>query len=84
VQLSLKVYGSGGTAPPFVTLHQMEVSGQLHVLDALSLGAESPIPSGQEDGWAPELVWTLWNTVNLAQARSQTPTAQPVAHHYTD
>jgi hypothetical protein len=38
----------------------MEVSGQLHVPAALPLGKEPTVPTGQEAGWAPEPVWTLW------------------------
>jgi len=38
----------------------MEVSGELHSLDALPLGKEPPVPLGQEAGWDPELVWTHW------------------------
>jgi hypothetical protein len=29
-------------------------------LDALPLGNEPPVPTGQEARWAPELVWMLW------------------------
>jgi len=39
----------------------MEVSGQRHTLAILPLGKELPlIPTGQEDGYTPELVWTQW------------------------
>jgi hypothetical protein len=38
----------------------MEVSGQLHVPDALPLGKEPLVPIGQEAGWAPEPFWTRW------------------------
>jgi hypothetical protein len=40
----------------------MEVSGQFHDPAALPQGKEPPIPVGYEAGWAPEPVWTLWNT----------------------
>jgi hypothetical protein len=32
----------------------MEVSGYFHTLAALLWGKDSLVPSGQEDGWAPE------------------------------
>jgi hypothetical protein len=28
----------------------------------LTPGEESLVPTGQEAGWAPELVWVLWST----------------------
>jgi hypothetical protein len=34
----------------------MEVSGQLHAPAALISGKLSPVPSGEEAGWVPELV----------------------------
>jgi len=34
----------------------MEVSGQLHTLDALPPGKEQLTSTGQEAGWAPETV----------------------------
>ena len=36
------------------------MSGQYHSLIALPLGKKTPVPTEQEFGWAPELVWTLW------------------------
>jgi hypothetical protein len=39
-------WGSGGIAPPYLTSHWMEVSGQLHVPAALSPGKEPPVPIG--------------------------------------
>jgi hypothetical protein len=46
---------SGGTTPPFLTMHETEVSGQLH-----ALGKEPLVPTGQEAQWAPGPVWKLW------------------------
>jgi hypothetical protein len=37
----------------------MEVSGQLHILAALSREKERSIYVGKEAGWASEPVWTL-------------------------
>jgi hypothetical protein len=42
-----------------------EVSGQLHAPAALPLGYEPAISTGQEVGWASELVWTRWNVPSL-------------------
>jgi hypothetical protein len=38
----------------------MEVSGQLHAPAVYPPGKEPPEPIGQEAGWAPKQVWTLW------------------------
>jgi hypothetical protein len=38
----------------------MEVSVQLHPSAALPQGKEPPVLIGQEAGWAPGPVWTLW------------------------
>jgi hypothetical protein len=38
----------------------MELSGQLHAPAVLSPGKQPPVPIGQENGWAPVPVWTLW------------------------
>jgi hypothetical protein len=34
------------------------VSGQRHTPAILNPGERTPVPTGQEAGWAPELVWT--------------------------
>jgi hypothetical protein len=36
------------------------VSGQLHAPATLPPGEAPPAPTGEQAGWAPELVWTLW------------------------
>jgi hypothetical protein len=36
----------------------MGVSGQQHAPAALYPGERTPVPIGQEAGWAPEPVWT--------------------------
>jgi hypothetical protein len=38
----------------------MEVNGQLQAIAALTPGIGLPVPIGEEAGWAPEPVWTLW------------------------
>jgi hypothetical protein len=52
----------------------MEVSGQLHTLAILPPGERTPVPTGKEAGWAPELFWTLWKKEKfLAPAENQSP-----------
>jgi hypothetical protein len=34
-------------------------------LSSLAPRKETPVPTGQEDGWAPEPVWTWWRRKNL-------------------
>lgn len=38
----------------------MEASGELHALVILPPGQEPAVPVALEDGWAPQLVWTIW------------------------
>jgi hypothetical protein len=40
--------------------YELEVSGQLHATAVLPPGKEHPVPIGQEVGWTPETVWTIW------------------------
>jgi hypothetical protein len=42
----------------------MEMSGQLHAPAALPAVKEPTILIEEEDGWALERVWTLWNKEN--------------------
>jgi hypothetical protein len=44
------------SSPPYC----IEVSGQPHSLDILSLGERGPVCTGQA-GWALEPVWMQWN-----------------------
>jgi hypothetical protein len=46
------VWGSGSIAPTFLTLAQMEVSGQLHAPAVLPPKKESMVPTGLDAGWA--------------------------------
>jgi hypothetical protein len=65
------------------------VSGQLHALAALPLGKEPPVSIGQENGWAPELVWMMWRQfLTLQGLELQTfshPACNPSLYwlHYT-
>jgi hypothetical protein len=36
------------------------LSGRIHAPAALSPVKEPPVHIGQEAGWAPEPIWTLW------------------------
>jgi hypothetical protein len=52
----------------------MEVSSQLQAPSRFIHVERIPVPTGQEAGWAPELVWELWRRENsLAAAGNQTP-----------
>jgi hypothetical protein len=63
----------------------MEVSGQYHAPAALTPGKEPLVPIGQRAGYAPEPVWTLWNTEkSLPLATHRTPVVKPVARRYND
>jgi hypothetical protein len=63
----------------------MEVSGQVHVSIVLTPEKDSPVPIGQEAGWAPEPVWTLWKIENFpVSSENQTSVIQPVACRHFD
>jgi hypothetical protein len=52
---------------------------------ALPPGKGSPVPIGQEAGWAPEPVWTQWlEEKSSASVGDRTSIVQPVVRHYTD
>jgi hypothetical protein len=51
----------------------MKVRGDFLATAAVSLGKQHAIPIGQDTGWAPESVWTLWNREKfLIPARNPT------------
>jgi hypothetical protein len=58
------------------------VSGQLQVGVALPSWKEAPVPIGQEIGWAPEPVWTLWGREHSCTAGNRIRAFQPVARPY--
>jgi hypothetical protein len=66
--------------------HYMEVSGQHHAVATLyPRGKDPPIPTGQEAGWASELVWTQrLEEKSSVSVRDRTPVVQSVVQHYTD
>jgi hypothetical protein len=49
----------------------MEISGR-HPAYWI-LGREPPVPTKQDRGWAPELIWMLWRReISLTSAENQT------------
>jgi hypothetical protein len=63
----------------------MGLSGQRHALAALYPRKGPPVLIGQEDGWAPELVWTQrLEEKSFATAKDQTLVILSVVRHYTD
>jgi hypothetical protein len=60
----------------------MEVSSQLHTPTALPPGKEPPVPIGQEAGWAPGLVWTLWRGEKSCLVGNGIWAIWPTASHY--
>jgi hypothetical protein len=64
----------------------MGVSGQHHAPAALyPRGERTPVPIGQEAGWAPEPVWTQrLEEKSSASVGNRTPVVQPVVRHCTD
>jgi hypothetical protein len=53
------------------------VSGHLHAPAALLPGKEPPVPIGQEAGWAPELVWTIWRKLLTLPGLELPPFSRP-------
>jgi hypothetical protein len=78
------LWGSEGTAPPFLT---SEPDGDEWSASRPCLTTpvkESPAPTGQEAGWAPQPVWTMWRRgKSLAPARIRNPVT-PQPSRYTD
>jgi hypothetical protein len=64
----------------------MGVSGQRHAPAALYPGEKgTPVPIGQEAGWAPEPVQTQRiKEKSSASVGDRTPVVQSVVSHYTD
>jgi hypothetical protein len=64
----------------------MGVSGQRHAPGrALTLGKEPTVPTGQNAGWASELVWTQrLEEKYFASAGDRTLIVRSVGVHYTD
>jgi hypothetical protein len=51
---------------------------------ALPPGKEPPVPTVQEDGWAPEPVWTQrLEEKSSVPSGDRTPAVQSVVSHYT-
>jgi hypothetical protein len=52
--------GSGGIAPPFLTLEVDEGEWSVSRPGHFTSG-ERAVLIGYEAGWVPESIWTLWN-----------------------
>jgi hypothetical protein len=78
--------GSGGIAPPLLTSAldggEWSPSRPGHFTSEETV---PPVPIGQEAGWAPEPVWTLWSREkSFDSAGYQTSAVRPVPRRYTD
>jgi hypothetical protein len=51
----------------------MEVSGQLHAPADLTAAKQGPVPVVEEDGFAPEPVWTVWRRDTLLSLPENKP-----------
>jgi hypothetical protein len=58
------IWGSGGIAPPFLTLAldggESSASHACCLLFNPPQGKNPSVPTEQDNRWAPELVWMLW------------------------
>jgi hypothetical protein len=60
----------------------MGVSGQRHAPAALYPGERTPVPIGQEAGWATEPVWTQrLEEKSFVSTGDRTPVVQSVVRH---
>jgi hypothetical protein len=65
--------------------HYMEVSGKLYAPGASPPEKNPPVIFGQEVGWAPQAVWTMWRReISPDTAGTRAQVVQPVACRYTD
>jgi hypothetical protein len=64
--------------------YQMEVSGQLHTPATLLPGKQPLVHTGQEAGWFPEPVWTIWRRKKFCPCGTRNPAVQPIASLYTN
>jgi hypothetical protein len=55
------------------------VSGELHAPAALHPGKQTPLPIGQEAGWAPGQYGRYAEYRNVASSGNRTPAVHPVA-----
>jgi hypothetical protein len=74
-----------GIAPSFMTSAVDGIQWSASRPSLLPLEKHPLVLNGQEAGWVPECVSTLWSRENfLASTGNQTRPAQPVARIYTD
>jgi hypothetical protein len=63
----------------------MKVSSQIHGSAALLPWKQPPVPTGQEAGWTPEPVWSLWSRAEpLAHIENRTSAFELAASRYAD
>jgi hypothetical protein len=73
------MWSSRIVAPLFITSALVGVEWSASRPGALPPGKELPNTVGQEAGWVPDQVWTLWSKEkSLGPAGKQTPAVQPV------
>jgi hypothetical protein len=85
----MKAYGGSGCIDPHFldlgTSWRWVVS--FKPLPLYTRGNSPSVPIGQEAGWAPEPVWTMWRRENFCPHRDSNfhpSVVQPVASLYTD
>jgi hypothetical protein len=66
VQAITAYRGNTGIAPPILNLGTRRRRVVSFMLPSLSLSKKvNPVPTGQEAGWEPQLVWTILEKKNL-------------------
>jgi hypothetical protein len=73
----MNTWWNGGVPPRFLTSALGGGVISFTPQPLYTLGKKLPVSTGQDAGWAYELVWILWRRENLAPARNQTPAHSP-------
>jgi hypothetical protein len=80
---AMKMYGSGGTAPPLLTSVLDGGKWPPSFSGRFTPGKQSPVSIEQEAGWAPDFVWRLWREKSLSLAGNRTPAPYGILHNET-